>query len=291
MSAVQLARGVHPLNDPITWLRDGGYDPPLSQTEHDNVQREIDSIIGITRDNKSIATLVWNGDVRYWQQFFDEWDAFGKPVGGLKSRPWVLFKTVLDSRGNFVRDAFVPRYLLLTRQEPEQYYDTWDQTASFFHPEKGCMVRYQPYDPPKDLYMWYRTIAEHRGGCCQRQAQEDDSVNCFGLYAHPRECLDELRDIRRRMDAEEKPKNHPFDSLDQINARLRLHSINNYAEQAMRKYDAASSIIVDQSPLVFASSRSLETGTSLAQARAEAKERLKYGQDALERELRRKGAI
>lgn len=57
-----------PLDDPNAWLRSAAHDAPLSSDEIASVQAEIDGIIGTTRDNKSIAKLVWNGDRAFWKK-------------------------------------------------------------------------------------------------------------------------------------------------------------------------------------------------------------------------------
>lgn len=278
-----------PLDNPKLWMASPAYESPVSQEELAHIQTEIDSIIGVTRDNKSIAKLVWNGDTRYWKEYFGDWDPYGEPIGGLQRRPTLLYLSIFNSHGRHVRDTFVPRFLLLTRLEPEQYADRWDASASFYCEERRRLVRYQPFGPPKDYYIWFMTIAEHQGFCCQQAAREERS--CYGKYAHPRHCLQELRNIRRSMDAQQLPENHPFDSPDVISEKVRNHMTNNYAEQAMNKYLEASSFLLDEAPMVIANAGSLERGAGAARIRSDAVEHIGMGMDALEKELKQKGAF
>lgn len=289
MEGFGLITNQHPLDDQKLWLSTPAYDSPISPAEHEVIQKEIDSIIGTTRGGKSICTLVWNGDVNVWKELYDDWDAYGWPIGGLKKRPWVCYRSVFNSRDEFVRDAFVPRFILLTRLEPEQYAETWKATAFFWCPERKRKVQLKPTTIPTDFYLWFRTIADHRLGCCQIAAREDRA--CYGYYVYPRQCLEELRQIRRGMDAAQMPENHPFDSPDVISVRIRERSTNNYAEQAIRKYRKRASFLLDEAPLVGVSNKLIEEGASRHKMRNELNEQLKYGQDALERELKQKGAI
>jgi hypothetical protein len=289
VSAFQESLAVSALNDPVEWMRAPAFDGPLSASELASVQKQIDSILGVTRDNKSIATVVWNGDVRYWKQFYDDWDEYGNVRGGLQKRPWVLFRSIFDANDHFIRDAFPPRYLILTRLEPEQYADTWAETAYIWCPERQRNVQVRPTALPDTYFMWYRTIADHHTGCCEVAARRD--MDCFGQYAHPASCLEELRTIRKGMDADKRPENHPFDSPDELAIRLRERSTNNYAEQAVRKYQAKASFLLDEAPLILASDGLLEGGASAKKISDFAREQLKRGQDVLERELKEKGAF
>lgn len=277
------------LDNPMMWLRSASYEPPVSREEIARVQGEIDSIIGVTRDNKSIAKLVWNGDVEHWKQVYDDWDQYGKPVGGLKRRPWVLYKSIYDDADRFVRDAFVPRFIILSRLEPEQYADTWQFNAHFYEPTRGLKVQYKPLEPPKDFYLFFMTVAEHRAGCCQRAAQDD--AHCYGLYAHPGQCLDEMRRARKWIDEMKMPANTPFDSPDAVAARVRDNMTSNYAEQAMNKYNTKARFLLDEAPLVMASNKLIEEGASRTKIRDAVTEAVKRGQDTLEQKLKEKGVI
>jgi hypothetical protein len=195
-NAVQQSWQTSALNNPFDWIKEGAFMSPLSEAEELIVQQAIDGIIGVTRDNKSICKLVWNGDVRYWKQFYDDWDEYGNIRGELQRRPWVLFRSIFDgTTDEFIRDSFPPRYLLLTRLEPEQYADTWVETAYIWCPERKRNVQVRPTALPDDYYLWFRTISEHHTGCCQVAAGRD--MDCFGHYAHPGSCLEELRTIRK----------------------------------------------------------------------------------------------
>lgn len=280
---------VSPLNDPDVWLKAPAYEGPLSDESLAQVQREVDAILGVTQDGKSIAKIVWNGDKRYWKEFFDDWDVYGHPIGGLKKRPWVLYKTIVNDNGDFVRDAFVPRYIVLTRLEPEQYAATWAKTSRFYCPERKRWVAYKPEQPPAEMFLWFKTISNHRLRCCQVAAGND--VDCHGYYVSPRAFTPEAREIRRGMEASDIPEGSPFDSPDAVATRVRERMTNNYAAQAMRKYLTKASFLLDEAPLTVVSDKLIEEGASAAKVRDEARERIMRGMDSLEKELKRTGAI
>lgn len=219
-----------PLNNPAVWLKSDAFIAPLSAEQLQSVQTEIDSIIGTTRDNKSIVKVVWNGDRDYWKEKYTDWTSLGKPIGGLMKRPWVLYKSIFNSRDIFIRDSFPPRYLLLTRLEPEQYAKNWAQQSKIWDPVRKCHIQILPEEPPKERWLWYETIAVHEHGCCQKAAEHD--VDCYGFYAHPRQCLEGLRETRKGMDESGIPDNDPFAMPDAEGMRYRSNVTNNYEEQA-----------------------------------------------------------
>lgn len=242
---------VSPYDDPQQWLRSQAFEAPLSVEQIAQVQAEIDGIIGTTRGNQSIAKLVWNGDVNYWKQIHTHWTPDGKTIGDPHKRPIVLYSTVWDSKQNFVHDAFVPRWLLLTRLEPEQFAATYVNDSRIFCPDRKVFIQVLPAECPPVRYVWYATIAMHTAGCCQRNAAEGGGRDCFGKYVHPRACLDELRDVRRGRE-EQNITDHPFDSPDQIAIRMREHSVNNYEEAAMASYIAQQEQAISETPMALA---------------------------------------
>ena len=217
-------------NDQAEWLRAPAYNAPLSEIEVGFAQSDVDSIIGKTRDNKSIAKIVWNGDVKYWKRYVNEAYIDGLAIDGCKYRPIVLHKTIRTPEKKFVRDAFPPRWLLITRIEPEQYYDTWKNSAWIYAPHLKKRVQIKPEEPPKEFYLWYMTIAVHNGHCCQTAAK--DGLACDGQYAPPSHCLDELRLIRKGIE-QNGLQDVPFDAPDALTLRMRENTTNNYEEQAI----------------------------------------------------------
>lgn len=275
------------LDNPGAWLRSPAHEPPLSPSEITQVQVEIDGIIGTTRDGRSISKLVWNGDVRYWKQFHNCWDSTGKPIGDTYKRPQVLYMSIYDDRDMFIRDAFPPRWLIMTLLEPEQYVDEWARESKFFCPDRHAFVQILPSEPPKDRYIWFQTIAQHIAGCCQRAAAEDR--DCYGRYVHPRHALPNLQDIRKSMDASG-IKNTSFDKPDRVTRRMRENTTNNYVEQSLRKFTESREKMINESPLTLANTPAEMDAGSIGQLRGLLTERTKRQVEKLEKDLEKKGA-
>jgi hypothetical protein len=172
------------------------------------------------------------------------WNSVGDALEFAK-RPIVLSRTVRDAAGRVVRDEFPPRWLILTRLEPEQYAGTWDRDAKIWDGEYNRFIQIQPSEPPKEKHLWFMTIAEHDEFCCGYAAREDRS--CYGRYAPPGKCLEELRRIRKGIEAMGM-RDAPFDSPDRLTQKLRDKSVNNYIEQSMREYDEQAKSFIDVIP-------------------------------------------
>ncbi len=136
------------LNDARAWSSPA-FSAPLSKEQTAEVQLEIDSIIGTTRGNRSIAKLVWNGDVDHWKTVATDWNSANE-VTGWKKRPIVLYRSVYGPNRKLIRDEFPPRWLILTRIEPEQYHDSWKRDARIFDPTRGALIQIKPDEPPHD---------------------------------------------------------------------------------------------------------------------------------------------
>lgn len=229
------------LDDPRQWQ--DGVIPPPADVRVEDVQREIDSLVGTTRDGKSIAKLVWNGDVSYWKDVCLDWDSTGAPVRFIK-RPYVLYRSVWDAQGHLVKDIPVPRWLILTRIEPEQYVPGWKTATRVYHPDRRLWVQVKRDEPPKEWHVWFMTISEHNGHCCRVAAKA--LAACYGArYAHPRACLPELK---RAVESTKHLNNQPFDAPDLVTANLRHNTVNNYQEQALKRYSAQASRFLDAVP-------------------------------------------
>lgn len=270
------------LNDPRAWLDYPAFEPPLSMSQICDIQLDIDAIIGTTRENQSIAKLVWNGDINFWKSFHNKWDQEGKPVGDLFRRPRVLYKSIKDPKGAFVRDSFPPRWLLLTRIEPEQYVSTWKNDSLIFCRTRQKFIQFQPVTPPPVYYVWFMTIAEH-GVCCQEAAKY--GAICYGKYAHPRACLATLRATRKGMEADGIFESHPFDSPDRVTRRLREGGLNNYVEQAVNEFQATVDRTIDESPLAMIDPYTGAHIETEKQAKEILREESKRAVDVLEQEL------
>lgn len=273
------------LDDPGAWLRSAAHEAPLSPSEVAQIQIEIDGIIGTTRDKRSIAKLVWNGDVRYWKQFHNCWDSTGKPVGDTYKRPQVLYMSIYDDSNIFVRDSFPPRWLIMTLLEPEQYADEWLRESRFFCPDKMAFVQILPSEPPKERYIWFQTIAQHVAGCCQRAAREDR--DCYGRYVHPRHAIANLQEIRKGMD-ESGIQNTSFDKPDRVTRRMRENTTNNYVEQSLRKFVEGREKMIAETPLSLANTPEEMDAGSIDQLRNLLTERTKRQVEKLENDLEKR---
>lgn len=185
---------LHPLDDPRVWLAEAAYLPP-ADVDIVQTQKWIDSLMGTTRDGESIYKLVWNGNRDYWTEYFLHVNNLGQPNAPVTKRPLVRYKGFRDLKTRkLVRDVFPPRWLILTRLEPEQFADTWKQESWFFDPQIGCMRQLRPDEPPKVFWLWYATIAKHNAYCCK--TKELNYEKCYGEYVPPnyaRELLENQR--------------------------------------------------------------------------------------------------
>lgn len=242
--ATAVRAALSPLNDPLSWGA-SDWSCPLSDEQVAAFQARIDSVVGTSR-GESIVKLAWNADKRYWREICTNWDSVGKPTEFIK-RPIVLYKSVREPNGKLLHDIPVPRWLLLTRLEPEQYAGTWARDSKVWMPDRQQYVQVKPEVPPAGgWYVWLMTIADHDQWCCSQAAEEDRS--CYGLYADPGRGILELERMRKGMEAANLPENTPFDSPDRTTRKLRERSVNNYVEQSMARYNEQVSKLIDQIP-------------------------------------------
>lgn len=215
---------VHPLDDPKVWMTNPAHRPP-GGVDAVQAQKWIDSIMGVTRENESIYKLVWSGDQNYWLEYYVEWDVYGTPKGEAKKRPMVRHKVIRDAAGYPVRDVFPPRWLILTRLEPEQYADSWEAEsyvtdtalAGFREQADGQLVPeyrqvsklVRPKTPPPVFWLWYATVARHQNGCCTQA--EEEKRKCYGEYVSPYYMRDILGNQAL---ADKMAKMTPFERVD-----------------------------------------------------------------------------
>lgn len=271
------------LDNPRNWIEDPLFEAPEPAFVVRHVQDEIDSIVGLTRDNQSIARVVWAGDRTYWKKYHTNWTATGQPVGPLAERPQLLWKTITE-KGQAVRDIFPHRWMLVTRIEPEQFVPLWKRDSRKWCNERNCWVQVLPETPPSEYWLWYMTIAEHDEFCCQQAASRDDV--CYGRYAHPRACIPALRDMRRGLEVAGVTQNDPFASPDVLMLRMREQANSNYAEQAIDQFVKRSQMLAEEAPLAFADAHDLETAVPLANIRERVIEDAKRAADIRYREIR-----
>lgn len=275
--------GLHPLNDPVEWVQHPQYDPPCSPEDIARWQACIDSVAGTTRGGKSIVKLVWNGDRRYWKEYNTDWDLAGRPTKSIK-RPQVLYKSVMDNSGSLLFDAFVPRWLLMTRIEPEQYVPTWARDIMVYHPVLKRNVPVKPTTPPKEMYMWLQTISSHDEHCCQTAAKNEAS--CYGKYARPDLGIRSLEEMMAGI-KKSGLRSDPFASASEVMRRLADRESNNYTEQALRRYQSQLSTLAETSPLAFVTPKILESGASLGTIRQVARDRAQRMADSAEKRAAR----
>lgn len=222
---------IHPLDDPAAWLNNPAYEAPQS-VDIPLWQKKIDAVVGVTRDNRSIVKLVWTGDVAFWHEYFMAWDGLGEPIGAAKKRPRVRYKILRDASGNFVRDVFPPRWLLLARLEPEQYAATYKQESYMFAPEIGRRKQIRPDEVPKVYWLFHALLAKHNGYCCRKA--ESGGCRCFGIYAPPTQFdLDALGEQRRAAERQN-ILNNPFAAVSMDYARFANEQFCGYAEELRR---------------------------------------------------------
>lgn len=218
------------LNNPQAWLREPMFEAPESSDKIASIQREIDSIVGVTRDNESIIKIVWNGDRRYWKSYFSSWDSCGQGKE-LIQRPIVCYRRSTDINGQKF-DAFPPRWLLITRIEAEQFADNYAETCYVYDPELNLKIQIKPTTMPKVMWVWFETVAEHTPFCCTEQYRMNEM--CYGLYAPPEKVLHTLRQMTEGMDKSGFTGANPFAPLAQIaEKQLNAHTLRTYEADAI----------------------------------------------------------
>ena len=189
------AQKIHALDDPDEWLREPAYAAP-AEIDIIQAQKEIDAMMGTTRNGESIYKLVWNGDKNFWYQFFMEWDGSGQPSAPVTLRPRVRYKALRDPvTRKLIRDVFPPRWLVLTRIEKEQYAETWARESWVWAHEINAPKLIRPDEPPPVFWVHFATIGTHSNYCCR--TKEKNQELCFGEYAPPRALYPVLGEQKR----------------------------------------------------------------------------------------------
>ena len=241
---------VHPFDDEDVWFQYPAFRAPMDV----NLAREqsmIDSIIGTTRGNQPIIKVVWTGDRDYWKEFFLSWDSAGKPNTAPVKRPLVRLGTLRDEKGNFVRDIFPARWLLLARVEPEQYAATYKESCYMHAPEIGYDIeikdatgnvigvkrvpglkQIQPDTPPPVMWLWFATVARHTDFCCATAAK--NKKKCFGEYAPPSYFLKNLGEQKLACERAGFKSHNPFEQIDAATIRLAENENTGYLEDINR---------------------------------------------------------
>lgn len=246
---------LHPLDDPAEWERVIAYDPPAG-VDIEADQKWLNDLMGLTRDNQPIYKLVWNGDRRYWHEFYNQWNAYGEPTSEIMRRPRVRWKGIRDpNTREFIRDIFPPRWLVLTRLEPEQYADSWREESYTYDSVfqgyrmvgnemraeyKQVNKQIRPNVPPPVFWTFYTTVARHSNFCCA--TAEKEKHLCFGKYTTVRGIREQL-EIQRANDLAAGNKS-PFEKVGKgfIEAN---DDINNGYKLEMEELQVESEIYVE----------------------------------------------
>ncbi len=220
-----------PLDDPNEWLRHPAHTPP-AEVDIEREQRSIDSIVGTTRGNEPIIKLVWAGDRSFWLKFFMSWNSAGRPNREAVARPLIRYGTVRSDDGEFRRDVFPARWLLLSRIEPEQYADSYRENCYAHAPEISGMKQIQPDEVPKVMWLYYRAIGVHTNFCCGTAARA--KKKCFGTYAPPSVCHVELGEQKRACEKSGFKTHNPFEQIDGETVRLAQNENTGYYDEIER---------------------------------------------------------
>lgn len=266
---------LHPLDDKAVWAKSPAYNPP-ADVDIVQTQKWIDSIMGTTRDNESIYKLVWNGDRNYWYEFFWQWDGLGRPIGAPVKCPRVRFGVRLGPNGRKDLDVFPPRWLILTRLEPEQYAENWAAESWVSAPEINGKKLIRPETPPKVFWLWYMTIAEHSGHCCASAHKRQEK--CYGKYASPQAARSILEQQR---EADKKAGARPFDTV-HSSVLTEIEEDNNGYRRELDNLRIESEIYLEN-PMALLGLPAMEAGVSLKQGRQIVADALKRQSEELSR--------
>ena len=223
---------LHALDNPDIWRNFPAYDAP-SDVDIVKSQKWIDDLMGRTR-GESIYKLVWNGDKRYWHEYCIKWDTSGKPTAPAEKWPIIRYGTVRNPlTGMPVRQLFPPRWLILSRLEPEQYADHWRQESYIFDPKIRNFRQIRPDVAPPVYWLWFHTVGHHTPHCCMSKARENK--RCFGTYAPPEAAREHLENQRDADLAE--GKRAVYEKVDRTFINETEEDINGY-RQALAELEA-----------------------------------------------------
>lgn len=228
-----------PYDNPDVWRRSAAYDPP-SNVDIEREQAAINMIGGTTRNGEPIFKLVWNGDHRFWDGYYMRWTIAGQPIGDLKRRPRIRYKVLRDADGRVVRDSFPPRWLLLTRLEPEQFAKGWKNESWVYDASIGRKKMIRPDEPPKVFWLWFMTIAKHTDYCCAK-AEKEQRI-CYGKYVPPSFAHSAL--AQQVKADEQQGKRNPFADISSQTITY-LHDLNTGYRQEMAEMQAMKDIYIE----------------------------------------------
>lgn len=266
--AAAFLQPLSPLNNPTIWQRYPAYEPVAEARDVDVAacQKTINEICGTTVDRgqgNEIFKLVWNGDKRFWLDFFLEHYGDGKPSAPLVFRPRYKWGQITDVYKKLVRDVFPPRWILLTRLEPEQYAHTWYKDSHYWDPGYRCWKQVRPINPPPVYWMNYAIVAEHRNGCCARNRK------CFGEYAHPETYFEVLR--LEKIATDKQGKRNPFEKVDADAVRAMNDQANGYLYE-MKELQIEAEVMVANPMAAIGLAAAVSTDATFATAQARVKD-------------------
>lgn len=246
-----VSRTIHPLDDIENWGQDFTFQPPMSHSIVERWQKRFDDTFGLNKRGKPCFKLVWSGDRKYWHDYFWDWDSYGKGTK-LEQRPLVLWKKVNLPNGDYV-DLFPPRWLILSRIEPEQYADNWKRESWVMDAKRGPvtinplngelmragqMKQIRPDNPPEDFWQVWEVLGEHDAFCCE--AMQGD---CYGSYREPKEKdVDNIGLAKRDFEA---GGQSPYEGLSKWSEAEIASFARAYYRQQYKDMDASVDITVE----------------------------------------------
>jgi hypothetical protein len=255
----------NPLDDMMAWLETDLSKPPLDAEWQADFQKKLDSAFGA----KDAIVLAWSGDQKYWNTVACDWFSTGTAKQWEK-KPIVLFGCFNVSETDYIYVS-PPRWLLLERRHPAQYAATWEQSAWIADARMlSNRKRFLPEQPPKAMYEWLRTIAEHdqtivigdMPRCC-RTALDVKKV-CYGRYKPPSEIdIAYVRGIREKMDRDGLVQRNDEPVNEQSLKQAKMTS-KFYHQQAERQQSSALKDFILSNPRAFLGAMPQRKGITLS---------------------------
>ena len=152
-------------------------------------QAQIDHVLGTTKSGKSIIRLAWAPSELRWRPH-----VLGDDVPGYT---FPIFFYGWDEDG---REIAAPRWVLLERNEPEQYSASWEQ-GRYSVREDQVWDWKGPCPAERYIELWRHGY--HDGSCCPcygAACKCVDTDDCWGLYAEPnRDLLARIERAKQRL--------------------------------------------------------------------------------------------
>lgn len=212
------------LNAPLAWFSTMPRPTSWGELLISYWQEQIDNIIGTTNGRPRLW-LRWGPEVMRWRP---------APVGeGDYDFPlcYVAFQNH--------QPIALPRWVLLERQEPEQFAPGWENHRRQRIEGKIIDVR-GPL--PKERYTWAYTHSAHEDGCCLKAKNAGNP--CWGYYVEPNdEMLNWVREKWKEIVADSDVK--PFEDARHFQAPKAQLEARNQIEEAKKAQDELANEIFE----------------------------------------------